>query len=44
MSLPALSSQARRPAEVRFWRISFLALILSLFSTLVGPLGAQESA
>ena len=44
MSLPALSSQARRPAEVRFWILSFLALILSLFSGPVGPIGAQESA
>ncbi|MFH1764329.1 MAG: hypothetical protein ABIF09_09065, partial [Gemmatimonadota bacterium] len=48
MSGSALSSQALRPRKVRFWTVSLLAVVLSLFSASVGvmrgPLGAQESA
>ena len=43
MSGPALSSQAWRPAQVRIWTVSLLALVLSLFGTFTGPLGGQES-
>jgi dipeptidyl aminopeptidase/acylaminoacyl peptidase len=44
MSGPALSSQARRLAQVRFWTVSLLAVTLSVFSTSNVPLGAQDSA